>query len=114
MKKLLFLALFLTITAAAQAPARLFDVRNGNGIVDNGTAQPVATYIVYKDAAAKAETIDALCALGNYDALAPATRPTRQAFANNEIKAFLREKVKQHRQQLEHAKIVAPNEADLP
>jgi len=74
MKKLLSLSLiFLSITVAAQAPAKLLDVRNGNGIVDAGVAQAQATYMVYKDAAAKTALIDALCDLGNYDALNPAT-----------------------------------------
>ena len=115
MKKLLALSfIFLSITVAAQAPARLFDVRNGNGIVDAGVTQAQATYIVYKDAAAKQALIDALCDLGNYDALNPATRPSRQAFANREIQNWLRDKVKQNRQRRAALQTPVVDESDLP
>ena len=114
-KKHIFLSLFfLSIVATAQAPTKLFDVRNGNGIVDNGTAQPVATYVAYKDAAAKQAVIDALCDVGNYDALDPATRPTKQAFANREITNWLRERVRESRQRTEQKKLVNPDISDLP
>lgn len=72
-----------------------FDVRNGN-------------------AAAKTEIIDALCDTGNYDALNPATRPSRQAFANQEIKNWLRDKVKQNRQRIAEAQKPVVDESDLP
>jgi len=78
MKKLLSLSLvILSVAASAQAPAKLLDVRNGNGIVDAGVTQAQATYIAYKDVASKQDVIDALCDLGNYDALPVATRPSR-------------------------------------
>lgn len=115
MKKLLsFSLVFLSITVAAQAPTKLLEVRNGNGIVDAGVTQAQATYIVYKDAAAKTALIDALCALGNYDALDPATRPSRQNFANQEIKNWLRDKVREHRQRIAESQKPTVNESDLP
>lgn len=115
MKKLFFSVFFLlSITAVAQAPAKLLEVRNGNGIVDAGVTQAQATYIVYKDAAAKTALIDALCALGNYDALNPATRPSRQNFANQEIKNWLRDKVREHRQRIAESQKPVVDESDLP
>ena len=115
MKHLLLLLVFLfTITASAQAPTKLFDIRNGDGIVDGGVVQPQAMYIVFKDAAAKTTVIDALCDLGNYSALNPATRPNRAAFARNEIKNFLRAKVQENRQRVERAKYIEPDASDLP
>lgn len=114
-KKLLSLSLvFLSVTVAAQAPTKLLEVRNGNNIVDNGVSQLFATYIAYKDNAAKQNVIDALCDLGNYDALDPATRPSRQAFANQEIKNWLRDKVKQNRQRLAQLQTPVVDESDLP
>lgn len=114
MKRLFILCIVLAAPIVAQAPAKLFDVRNGNGIVDNGVAQPVATYIAFRDAAAKAAVIDALCDQGNYDALDPATRPSKQAFANREIQFWLRDKVRASREKAEQKKIVTPDVSDLP
>lgn len=115
MKKAFILSILLCAgIVSAQAPSKLFDVRNGNGIVDNGTAQPVATYIAYKDAAAKQAVIDALCDVGNYDALDPTTRPSKQAFANREISNWLRERVRESRQRAEQRKLVEPDTSDLP
>ena len=76
--------------------------------------QSQAMYIVFKDAAAKTTVIDALCDLGNYSALDPATRPSRAAFARNEIKNFLRAKVQENRQRIERAKYIEPDASDLP
>lgn len=115
MKKLFLLSILLfTVSVSAQAPSKAFDVRSGNNIVDAGVTQPFATYIVYQGNAKKQDVIDALCDLGNYDALDPATRPSRQNFANNEIKHWLREKVKANRERKEQAKIIAPDVSDLP
>ena len=87
MKHLLLLLVFLfTITASAQAPTKLFDIRNGDGIVDGGVVQSQAMYIVFKDA----------------------------AFARNEIKNFLRAKVQENRQRIERAKYIEPDASDLP
>lgn len=115
MKKAFILSILLCAgIVSAQSPTKLFDVRNGNGIVDNGTTQPVATYIAYRDAAAKQTVIDALCDVGNYDALDPATRPTKQAFANREISNWLRERVRDSRHRTEQKKLIEPDTSDLP
>lgn len=105
MKRLFILCLLLAAPLAAQAPTKLFDVR-GSGAT--------TTTIEYRDAAAKDAVIDALCDQGNYDALDPATRPTKQAFANREIQFWLREKVKASREKAEQKKIVTPDVSDLP
>lgn len=115
MKRLVILSILLSAgLASAQAPTKLFDIRNGNGIVDAGVAQPQATYIAFRDATAKQVVIDALCDQGNYDALDPATRPSKQAFANREIQFWLRDKVRASREQAEQKKLVAPDTSDLP
>lgn len=115
MKKLsILLILFCAGIVSAQAPTKLLDVRNGNNIVDNGVAQPNATYIAYRDADGKTELIDALCDLGNYAALDPATRPSKQAFANREIQHWLRERVRQNRERRAQARVPPVDTSDLP
>lgn len=115
MKKLFLLSVLLfTVTVSAQAPNRLFDVRSGNGIVDNGIAQPVAWYIVFQDAAAQQKVIDAICEAGNYDSLNPATRPTKNAFARNEIKNHIKDAVKLFRAKALQNAVPAVDEGDLP
>ena len=91
-----------------------FDVRNGNAAAIATDTFPSATIIAYQNAAAKTEIIDALCDTGNYDALDPATRPSRQAFANREISLWLREKVKQNRHRIAEAQKPVVDESDLP
>lgn len=54
------------ISAATQVPVKLFDIRNGNGLVDNGTANPQATYIVYKGAQSKQQVIDSFAYIYGY------------------------------------------------
>ena len=110
----LALLLLLSTAAVAQAPSKLFDVRNGNSIVDKGVEQPQAIYIVFRDASAKQAVIDAICDTGNYDSLDPATRLTKAAFANREIQFWLRDKVRSSRERTEAKKIVAPDVSDLP
>lgn len=91
-----------------------FDVRNGNTAAIATDTFPSATIIAYQNAAAKTEIIDALCDTGNYEALDPATRPSRQAFANQEIKNWLRDKVKQNRQRIAESQKPVVDESDLP
>lgn len=115
MKKLLLLfVLLFSASVSAQAPSKAFDVRNGNNIVDSAITQPFATYIVYQDNAKKNNVIDALCDLGNYDALDPATRPTRQNFANNEIRNWLKDKVRANRERIAAASVPPVDITDLP
>ena len=102
----------VTLTSA-QAPTKLFDVRNGNGIVDNSVAQPQATYIAYKDAAAKQKVLDAFATAYGYPATVPnpafdsskpvdaQTNPqtipnpqTKQAFFNRQLTAYIRDIVR--------------------
>ena len=83
MKKI---ALLLIISCAlsvglAQAPNKLFAVKNGNGIVDTGVVQDQAIYIVFKDAAAKLAVTDALCNTANFGALIRPAGETPQQLA---------------------------------
>lgn len=95
--------------ATMQVPTRLFDVRNGNGLVENGTTYNRATYIAFKDNASKDAIIDAVCAMGGYQATIPnpaydpnveGSQPTipnpqtKQAFFNKRIEQFLRDNYK--------------------
>lgn len=115
MKKLfLLLLLLITASAFAQAPTKLFDFRNGNGIVDGATAQPFAFYVAFKDNPAKQAVIDALCDVGNYDALDPATRPTKQAFALRELQFHLRDVVRQSRDRTAQKATPVVDTSDLP
>lgn len=111
MKKLFLFAL-LTFTllqvpaSEAQIPTRLFDVRNGNGLTLDGVTYPRATVIVFKDNAAKDAMIDAICAMGGYQATVPnpayapnvegsqptiANPQTKQQFYTKRIEQFLRD-----------------------
>lgn len=111
MKKFILLALLaLTLIQApsfeAQVPTRLFDVRNGNGLTENSVTYNRATYIAFKDNAAKDAVIDAICAMGGYQATVPnpaydpkvqgsqptiANPQTKQQFYNKRIEQFLRD-----------------------
>ncbi len=122
MKKILLLTLFaFTITATAQAPNKLFAVRNGNGIVDSGVTQDQAIYIVFKGAAAKLTVFDALCDTANFGGLirpagetAQQLTQARRQFAMDEIRAWLNAKVAQNRGRIiEEAKAKA-DLSDLP
>lgn len=93
MKKLLFLIAFLAFPLTAQVPTRLFDVRNGNGIVDGANAYAAATYIAYKDAASKNKIIDAFCAAYGYQTtIGGQPNPqSKQAFYNQQLTRFIKE-----------------------
>jgi hypothetical protein len=111
MKKL-FLLILLTIALVqvpsyeAQVPTRLFDVRNGNGLTIDSVTHNHATYIAFKDKASKDAMIDAICAMGGYQATVPnpaydpnvggsqptiANPQTKQQFYNKRIEQFLRD-----------------------
>lgn len=96
----------LNTEPALQVPTRLFDVRNGNGLTENSVTYPRATYIAFKDNASKDAIIDAVCAMGGYQATIPnpaygrnvegsqptiANPQTKQAFFNKRIEQFLRD-----------------------
>lgn len=82
-------------------PTRLFDVRNGNGVVAAGVTYPQAIVIVFKDKAAKDEVLDAFAAQYNYQAkVADPANPTgpqidnpqtKAGFANRQITAYVRD-----------------------
>jgi len=91
----------------SQVPTKLFDVRAGNGIVDNGTAQAQATYIAYKDAAAKQKVLDAFASAYGYQDKIPnplagqqgqaATIPnpqSKQAFFNQQLTRYIKDIVR--------------------
>lgn len=104
MRKLLSLTLLFTLMVVAFAqptiPTKLFDVRNGNGVVDSGVTYPNAIVIPFKDAAAKTKTVDAIATAYGYQATIPdpvnpgqtiANPQSKAAFANKQIAAYLRD-----------------------
>lgn len=93
---LLACALLGSVSAALvqpQLPAKLFDVRNGNAIVDSGVTYPRATVIIFKDNASKDAMIDAFAAEYNYhETINGAPNPqSKQAFMNTKITAYLKD-----------------------
>ena len=81
-------------------PTRMFDVRNGNGVVDTGVTYPQAIVIVFKDKASKDEFIDAVATQYKYQATIPdpanpgsaiANPVSKAAFANKQITAYCRD-----------------------
>lgn len=122
MKRLLLLVILLfSVSVSAQAPNRLFAVRNGNGIVDAGVTQDQAVYIVFKDSAAKLAVIDALCDTANFGALVRPANETpqqlaqaRRQFALDEIRFWLNGKVEQNRLRIIEEAKAKPDLSDLP
>lgn len=122
MKKLFLLSVLLwAATVSAQAPNKLFAVRNGNGIIDSGVTVDQGIYIIFKDSAAKLTVTDALCDTANFKGLIRPEGETpqqlaqaRRQFAMDEIKAWLNAKVAQNRERIiEEAKAKA-DLSDLP
>lgn len=64
----LFVGLFIGAVCAAQAPNRLFDVRNGNGTIDGATTYARAVVIPFKDAASEQKIIDSFATAYGYQA----------------------------------------------
>ena len=111
MKKLfLFALLIFTLlqvpASEAQIPTRLFDARNGNGLTLDSVTYNHATYIAFKNKASKDAMIDAICAMGGYQATVPnpaydpnvegsqptiANPQTKQQFYTKRIEQFLRD-----------------------
>lgn len=122
MKKLFLLfALLFAVTVSAQAPNKLFAVKNGNGLVDNGVTQDQAIYIVFKDAAAKLTVMDALCDTANFKGLIRPEGETpqqlaqaRRQFAMDEIGAWLNAKVAENRARIIEEAKAKPDLSDLP
>jgi hypothetical protein len=82
------------------APVKLFDVANGNGVVNSGETVARGTLVWYRDDAAKNKVIDAVCATNGYaDVVAEAQRrnttpPAKQVFFNRVLTDFLRAAVR--------------------
>lgn len=96
-------------------PNRAFDVRNLNNAVDaDAMPYPRATGIVFKDNASKDMVIDVVCANQNYDALDPATRPSKQVFFNQYLQQHLKEQVRQARDTASHKAVPPADVSDLP
>lgn len=90
-------------------PTKLFDVRNGNNSTDSDTTTyPRATFIVFKDDAAKNTVIDAFCQLGSYTGFqADGVTPiSKQAFFNRELQQIIRDRIRQAREATARAAIV--------
>lgn len=83
---------------APTIPVKLFDVRNGNRVVDNGTTYPQAIVIPFKDKAAKDKLIDAFAKAYNYQDTIPGENGTtipnpqsKTVFANRQITRYLKD-----------------------
>ena len=105
MKKFLLLPIvflgFVTITA--QAPTKLFDVRNGNGLTLDGVTYNRATVIVFRDNAAKNKVIQRFCEAYGYQATVPdpnnpgQTIPnpvSDQVFFNRQLTTYIKDVVR--------------------
>lgn len=79
-------------------PTKLFDVSNGNGVIDAGVPYPSATVIVYRDAAAKNKIIDAVARAGSYSATLPGgvtpNPQSKQVFFNKWLSNTIRDIVR--------------------
>lgn len=79
-------------------PTKLFDVSNGNGVIDAGVPYPSATVIVYRDAAAKTKVLDAVARAGQYSATLPdgvtPNPQNKQAFFNKWLTNIIRDIVR--------------------
>lgn len=111
---------FALPTLSAQVPARLFDVRGGNGLTLDGTTYNRATVIVFKDNASKDAIIDAVCALRGYQATVDGqpNPQSKQAFFNaflqQELKDYYREWKKRAAADAAGATAAASADAELP
>jgi hypothetical protein len=115
MKKLFIALILLALPVFAQAPSiptKAFDVRNGNGVVDAGTTYPNAIVIPFKDAAAKQKFLDDYADNNNWANANP--QPTKQKFALDGIKQWMKEQSVNARQANAQKAVVAPDTSDLP
>lgn len=97
-RSILFLATFAVLTFAQPAiPTKLFDVRNGNGVVDSGTTYPYAITIVFKDKASHDAVIAAFASQYGYQATIPDPANPGQTIANPQsTKQFAMAKLTQY------------------
>lgn len=100
MKKLflpfLLLVALVSIGAQPAVPTKLFDVRNGNGVVDSGTTYPFAITIVFKDKASHDAVVAAFASQYGYQATIPDPANAGQTIANpRSTKQFTMAKITQ-------------------
>jgi hypothetical protein len=115
MKKLFLTLTLFVLPVFAQAPSipvRAFDVREANGIVDQGTTYPAALVIPFKDAAAETKFYQDYADNNNWANANP--QPTKKKFALDGIKQFMKDQSQQARQKVAQAAVVSPNVSDLP
>lgn len=75
-------------------PTKLFNVSNGNNVVESGLTIPAATLIAFRDGAAKNKIIDAVANAGQYQATLPDGSPnpqSKQQFFNKFLETTLRD-----------------------
>ena len=115
MKRLFLVLIVLVIPIFAQAPSvpsKAFDVREANGIVDQGTTYPAALVIPFKDAAAETKSYNDYADNNNWANANP--QPTKKKFALDGIKQFMKDQSGQGRQKVAQAAVVNPDVSDLP
>ena len=114
MKRLLIAITLLAIPIFAQAPnvpTKAFDVREANGIVDQGTAYPAALVIPFKDAAAETAFYRDYADNNNWANANP--QPTKKKFALDGIKQFMKEQSDAGRKKAQSPQ-PPPDVSDLP
>jgi len=78
-------------------PTKLFDVRNGNGVVDSGTTYPFAIVIPFKDKASHDALIAAFASQYGYQATLPDPANPGQTIPNPQsTKQFMMAKMTQY------------------
>ena len=115
MKKLILTLIVFVLPVFAQAPSiptRAFDVREANGIVDQGTTYPAALVIPFKDLAAETKFYQDYADNNNWANANP--QPTRKKFALDGLKQWMKEQSINARQANAQKAIVAPDTTDLP
>lgn len=117
--KTILVSLFLFFAGAAfgavQAPSipnKAFDVREANGIVDQGATYPAALVIPFKDAAAQTKFYQDYADNNNWANANP--QPTKKKFALDGIKRFMKDQSVNARIRVAQAAVVAPDTTDLP
>jgi len=115
MKKLILTLIIFTLPVFAQAPSipnKAFDVREANGIVDQGTTYPAALVIPFKDAAAETKFYQDYADNNNWANASP--QPTKKKFALDGIKQFMKEQSVSTRKSVAQKAVIDPDTSDLP
>jgi len=115
MKKLVLMFTIISIPVFAQAPGiptKAFDVRNGNGVTDNGTTYPAAIVIPFKNAAAKQKFLDDYADNNNWANANP--QPSKQNFALDGLKQWMKEQSINARRSVAQKAVAEPDVSDLP